>query len=115
MDKAIQGLANDAKFTFHLLALPAGAKRAIDDVDSRPTRSAPHRRLQESLLAKESVENHGSLKGTRAGKFRNTNAYVGPAKFERAVGKSSVTNFELQINDSWPSWRRSRRTAARPA
>ena len=23
-----------------------------------------------------------------------------PAKFERAVGKSSVTNFELQINDS---------------
>ena len=33
-------------------------------------------------------------------KFRNTNAYVGPAKFERAVGKSSVTNFELQINDS---------------
>ena len=33
-------------------------------------------------------------------KFRNTNAYVGPAKFERA---------------SWPSWRRSRRTAARPA
>ena len=33
-------------------------------------------------------------------KFRNTNAYVDPAKFERAVGKSSVTNFELQINDS---------------
>ena len=33
-------------------------------------------------------------------KFRNTNAYVGPAKFERAVGKSSVTNFELQINKS---------------
>ena len=32
-------------------------------------------------------------------KFRNTNAYVDPAKFERAVGKSSVTNFELQIND----------------
>ena len=32
-------------------------------------------------------------------KFRNTNAYVDPAKFERAVGKSSV-NFELQINDS---------------
>ena len=28
-------------------------------------------------------------------KFRNTNAYVGPAKFERAVGKSSVTNFEF--------------------
>ena len=26
-------------------------------------------------------------------KFRNTNAYVDPAKFERAVGKSSVTNF----------------------
>ena len=25
-------------------------------------------------------------------KFRNTNAYVDPAKFERAVGKSSVTN-----------------------
>ena len=33
-------------------------------------------------------------------KFRNTNAYVDPAKFERAVGKSSATNFELQINDS---------------
>ena len=33
-------------------------------------------------------------------KFRNTNAYMDPAKFERAVGKSSVTNFELQINDS---------------
>ena len=33
-------------------------------------------------------------------KFRNTNAYVDPAKFERAVGKSSVTNFELQIMDS---------------
>ena len=33
-------------------------------------------------------------------KFRNTNAYVDPAKFERAVGKSSVTNFEFQINDS---------------
>ena len=33
-------------------------------------------------------------------KFRNTNAYVDPAKFERAVGKSSVTNFELRINDS---------------
>ena len=33
-------------------------------------------------------------------KFRNTNAYVDPAKFERAVGKSSVTNFKLQINDS---------------
>ena len=32
--------------------------------------------------------------------FRNTNAYVDLAKFERAVGKSSVTNFELQINDS---------------
>ena len=32
-------------------------------------------------------------------KFRNTNAYVDPAKFG-AVGKSSVTNFELQINDS---------------
>ena len=28
-------------------------------------------------------------------KFRNTNANVDPAKFERAVGKSSVTNFEL--------------------
>ena len=27
-----------------------------------------------------------------------TNAYVDPAKFERAVGKSSVTNFELQID-----------------
>ena len=39
-------------------------------------------------------------------KFRNTNAYVDPAKFERAVGKSSVPN---------SSWRRSRRTAARPA
>ena len=33
-------------------------------------------------------------------KFRNTNAYVDPVKFERAVGKSSVTNFEFQINDS---------------
>ena len=33
-------------------------------------------------------------------KFRNTNAYVGPAKFKWAVGKSSVTNFEFQINDS---------------
>ena len=33
-------------------------------------------------------------------KFRKTNAYVDPAKFERAMGKSSVTNFELQINDS---------------
>ena len=32
-------------------------------------------------------------------KFRNTNAYMDPAKFERAVGKSSVTNFKLQ-NDS---------------
>ena len=32
-------------------------------------------------------------------KFRNTNTYVDPAKFKRAVGKSSVTNFELQIND----------------
>ena len=30
-------------------------------------------------------------------KFRN---YVDPAKFERAVGKSSVTNFQPQINDS---------------
>ena len=39
-------------------------------------------------------------------KFRNTNAYVDPAKFERAVGKSW---------GSWPSWRRSRRTAAKPA
>ena len=48
-------------------------------------------------------------------KFRNTNAYVGPAKFERAVGKSSVTNFELQINDSEgvPGLRGG--TAARPA
>ena len=33
-------------------------------------------------------------------KFRNTNAYVDPAKFKRAVGKSSVTNFKFQINDS---------------
>ena len=34
-------------------------------------------------------------------KFRNTNAYVDPAKFERAVGKSSVTNFELQIKEGF--------------
>ena len=33
-------------------------------------------------------------------KFRNTNAYVDPANFERAMGNISVTNFELQINDS---------------
>ena len=37
-------------------------------------------------------------------KFRNTNAYVDPTKFERAVAKSSVTNFEFQINDSEGSW-----------
>ena len=35
-------------------------------------------------------------------KFRNTNAFMDPAKFERAVGKSSVTNFELQINGGVP-------------
>ena len=33
-------------------------------------------------------------------KFRNTAAYVDPAKFERAVGRPSMTNFEFQINDS---------------
>ena len=32
-------------------------------------------------------------------KFRNTNAYVDPAS-SGPSGKSSVTNFELQINDS---------------
>ena len=50
-------------------------------------------------------------------KFRNTNAYVDPAKFERAVGKSSVTNFELQINDSegFLAFVETLKTAARPA
>ena len=55
---------------------------------------------------------------TNPDKFRNTNAYVDPAKFERAVGKSSVTNFELQINDSegfLAFVETPRRTAARPA
>ena len=33
-------------------------------------------------------------------KFRNTTAYVDPAKFERAVGRPNMTNFEFQINDS---------------
>ena len=46
----------------------------------------PERHLRPLLREPRQVQEHERLRG--------------PAKFERAVGKSPVTNFELQINDS---------------
>ena len=85
--------------------VPAGGRQGLEAAQGLPGKHSERRQLTAGSVVAEKVVKltQNAIFGRccmNPDKFRNTNAYVDPAKFERAVGKSSVTNFELQINDS---------------